>query len=357
MSSTVAAAAAMAAPAQAVGILPSVAPSTPWLSLDPATTLTRIGIGSCLHQAHPQPIWASVLTAAPQLMLMVGDNVYGDSKGEDLRPLAAAYRKQLAVPEFAAARARLPMLGIWDDHDYGLNDAGDGYRHKAGAATLFRAFWQLPDAAPADRGVYYARAFGPPGRRVQIIALDTRSFRSPLKVKDQSFPHWGKYMPDPDPAKSMLGAHQWSWLAARLAEPAELRIVISSIQVLAEGHGFERWGNLPAERDRLVSLVRSTGAKGVVLASGDRHMGALYAQALGPGRMLPELTASSLNRSYGPSKDARTPELKSAPYHAENFGLIDIDWAARTLTLRLKGLGGEAVADLPLTFAALGHGN
>jgi alkaline phosphatase D len=335
-------------------LLRAATPATPWRTLDPETRLTRIGIGSCLSQRHPQPIWQGVRTAKPQLFLMVGDNVYGDIKSADKRELAEAYAEQLKQPEFAAARAELPFLGIWDDHDYGLNDAGKDFVHREAAEALFRAFWSLPAEPGRGGGVYYARVYGPPGQRVQIIMLDTRSFRDALKLKEANFPHWGKYGPDLDASKTILGAAQWSWLEQQLKVPAELRLVVSSIQVLAEGHGFERWGNLPAERDRLLKLIETTGAKGVLVVSGDRHVGALYNRPLSRGQVLAEITASSLNRSYGPSKDTRTPELVSDIHHAENFGLIAIDWDKRVVTLSLHGMAGEDLDDLTIRFADLG---
>jgi len=304
----------------------------------------------------PQPIWRAILENRPQLFLMVGDNVYGDVKSPDLAELATAYQTQAAHPEFAEARRRLAMLGIWDDHDYGRNDADGSFVHRFGAARLFREYWGLDGGPGGDDGVYYAETFGPEGARVQIIMLDTRSQRSAFRAKGPSFPHWGKYEPDADPVKTMLGPRQWAWLETELARPADIRLLVSSIQVLAEGHGFERWGNLPRERDRLLALIRSSRAKGVVVLSGDRHAGAIYNRNIGNGQILPELTSSSLNRPYGPSKDTLTPELLMTPYHPENFGQIDIDWQARTLRLALKGLGGEDVEALTIKFSDLGLG-
>lgn len=334
----------------------AVVPPTPWLTLAPRTRLDRIGIGSCLSQRHQQPIWDAVLRAQPQLFLMIGDNVYGDIKSPDLAELVEAYRAQAVHPEFARARAALPFLGVWDDHDYGKNDAGGDFSYREASANLFRAYWQLPAETGRKDGVYYSRTFGPPSERVQIIMLDTRSFRSVFRPKRSDFPYWGKYEPDYDLAKTMLGAEQWRWLEEELKRPAEIRLIVSSIQVLADGHGFERWGNLPHESERLTSLIVSTGAKGVVLLSGDRHAGALYGLTLPNKQFLPELTSSSLNRSYGPSKDARMPSSLSAVYHLENFGMIGIDWAGRKIELKLKGLGGDDVETLNIRFADLGIG-
>lgn len=330
-----------------------VTPSTPWREVAPDAVLTRIGFGSCLHQNYPQPIWTSVLAAKPQLFLMMGDNVYGDIRSADARELVEAYRRQLAQREFAAARAALPMLGIWDDHDFGMNDASAAFRERAASTALFRAYWQQPQS-PATAGVHASRIFGPEGRRVQVILLDTRSFRSPFAPRPDDLALYGKYGPDPDPSKTMLGDAQWAWLEAELRKPADVRLVVSSIQVLSNGHAFERWGNLPRERDRLIGLIERTKARGVVLLSGDRHLGAIYNRPIAAGQLLIEITSSSLNRSYGPARDVATAELVSDLHHVENFGVIDIDWTSRRLSLSLRGLSGEVLEMLSLQLADLG---
>lgn len=335
-----------------------VAPVTPWLTLDAESLLTRIGVGSCLHQLHPQPIWNGVLglDKRPDVFVMAGDNVYGDVKGPDMAELIEAYRSQGAHVAFGKARAAFPFLATWDDHDYGLNDGGGEFAFRDKAARLFYDFWQLvPERPPAD-GIHHARIVGPPGRRVQFIMLDTRSFRSALTRKgdNTSFKHWGKYEPSTADDQQMLGAAQWAWLEAHLRQPAELRVIVSSIQVLAEGHGFERWGNLPKERERFVSLIEAAGATGVVLVSGDRHAGGIYSQELGNGLRLVEITASSLNRSYGPSKDGESPGRIGGMVHQENFGLIDIDWEKRALRVSLRGMDGAEFNGVDVSFADIG---
>ena len=341
--------------------LVDVTPPTPWKTIPDDATLTRIGIGSCLHQGHPQPIWEAIIGAKPDLFLMLGDNVYGDIRKGDPNELGRTYIAQGRQPEFAAARQAFPFLATWDDHDYGQNDGGAGYRFQPQAANFFRQFWSAPEAKRPDGGIYYAQTIGPAGKRVQFIMLDTRSFRSPLKRKSASFPHWGKYEPDADPTKTILGAEQWSWLRTQLEAPADIRIIASSVQVLANGHGYERWGNLPAEKARLEALIAETGATGVLFVSGDRHSGALFKQPLtrtdGTTAAQPnlvEITASSLNRSYGPSKDDRMPPLLGEIYHQENFGVIEIDWAARTLVVGLRGMGGDVLEETTIPFAEIG---
>src|SRR5260370_9184452 len=101
----------------------------------------------------------------------------------------------------------------------------------------------------------------------------------------------------------MLGPVQWAWVAGELRKPAEIRLIVSSTQVLAEGHGWERWGNMPLERQKLLDTIRDSGAKGVVLLSGDRHVGALYHETPRGHCPLYELTSSALDMAYCPPND------------------------------------------------------
>jgi alkaline phosphatase D len=316
--------------------------------------LTRIAFGSCANQDLPQPIWDAVLDYRPELFIFAGDNVYGDLTPGAPTPLAEAYAKALTVPGFRAVRARVPVLATWDDHDYGQNDAGGDFPKRAQAQALFLDFWQIAEGDPrrGREGIYHSATFGPEGMRLQVILLDTRSFRSPLVPTDRrDAPGRERYLPDPDPAKTMLGAAQWAWLEQQLRQPAELRLIVSSVQVLAQGHGWERWGNLPRERARLLALIASSGAQGVILLSGDRHVGGLYHAPAAPYGVY-EITSSGLNMTY-PAASEAGPLRLGALYGAANFGTIDIDWWAGEVALSVRAMHGEAVRRIVIPFAAL----
>jgi alkaline phosphatase D len=314
--------------------------------------LTRIAFGSCADEEKPQPIWDAVLAYRPELFIFAGDTVYGDvSDGREvaeadlIKGLRQSYEQAAKVPGLMALRRTVPHLATWDDHDFGKNDAGADFEGRREAQKLFMQFWDVPASDPrrSRDGVYDAQTFGPEGQRVQVILLDTRFFRSPLKPTDErNAPGKERYLPDDDPAKTMLGEVQWSWLTERLREPAEIRLIVSSIQVLAEGHGWERWGNLPRERQRLYDLIRDTGASGVVFLSGDRHVGGLYRETNGTPYPLVEITSSGLNQAFPGNREAG-PNRLGAVYGAENFGTVDVDWWERTITLSVRGENGEPV--------------
>ena len=185
--------------------------------------------------------------------------------------------------------------------------------------------------------------------------LDSRSFRSDLKDTDQRGAK-GKerYVPDEDGTKTMLGEVQWAWLADQLKQPADLRLIVSSVQVLADGHGYEAWHTLPRERARLFRLINQTRAKGVVMVSGDRHMAALYRQAGLVDYPMVELTASALNRTIRPTNDEMSSQQIGPAYALNNSGLMEIDWAAKSLRLSIRNEQGAEVQGLSVPFAQIG---
>lgn len=328
-----AALAGCAAPAQ-VGLIEAPRP--------PQLPLRRIALGSCADQTKPQPVWDTVHADRPDLVVFAGDNVYASGQPWSLQRLEQAYATQAAVPSFARLRQAAPHIAIWDDHDYGLNDGGAEFAHKGESKAAFLRFWDVPPTDPrhAREGLYYAETYGPPGRRVQVIVLDIRWFRSPWKPTDQrNAPGKERYIPDADPAKTMLGEAQWRWLGQQLREPAELRLVVSSIQVVAEGHGFERWGNFPLERARLYGLVRETGAKGVVFLSGDRHIGALYRETVDVPYPMYELTSSGITHPWAQASEAG-PNRIGPLVTVSHYGMVEVDWASRSLLLQLKDQAG-----------------
>jgi alkaline phosphatase D len=330
------------------------------VALDRSIALTRIGFGSCLQQALPLPIANAILAAQPQVFLMLGDNVYGDVKDEKMFHLRRAYYILSQKPEWQKLRAAIPMMQTWDDHDYGDNDAGADFKHKAAAQKLFADFWDLPAKARArsGEGVYESTIVGPKGQRVQIIMLDLRSWRGALvKTDARNAPGKERYLPNPDTTQTMLGAAQWKWLEAELKKPAELRVIVSSLQVVAEGHGWEAWRLLPAERQKLYGLIAKTKAKGVVFLSGDRHSAAIYRQ---PTDIVPyplyDITSSSLNLAFLDSKftDLAHPTRLTDNYRPVNFGLLSVDWAGKTLVAEIKDVDGKTVQTQTVPFAEIG---
>jgi len=333
----------------------------------PELTITTIGFGSCARQDRPQPIWDTINAAHCDAFVLLGDNIYADTA--DPAVFREKYALLAAMPGFAKLCQTTPLFATWDDHDYGTNDGGAGFPGAAAAQKEFCDFFQVPATSPrrTTPGVYDCVTFGPVGKRVQLILLDTRAFRSPL----QKAPANPKVtIPNTDPDVTVLGEAQWDWFERRLREPAEIRVVISSIQLISAEHVSEKWENFPKERARFLELLRRTQAKGVVVISGDRHMAELSALTSADGAPYPlyDLTTSGLNQTIPKKtepKEGQKPEPKKLhpnrhrihelPYTGSNFALMRVKWDGPNPSLRLEvcGLEGEVVISRDIPFAEL----
>ncbi len=303
--------------------------------------VSRIAFGSCLGQDGVQPVWDHVLAAQPDVFVFLGDNIYSDTA--DPVELQAAYAKLGAQPGLKKLREQTRIMATWDDHDYGTNDSGGDFPAKEMSKQTFLDFWGVAKDSPRRQldGVYSAEVFGPPGKRVQIILLDTRYNRSPLVYQENANPELGgHYAPSTDPQASLLGAQQWAWLEDQLRVPAQIRIIGSSIQVVNEDSGGEKWANFPLERQRFFDLLwRSTGS---FFISGDVHYAELSMMDGNAGYPIYDLTSSSLNwsehvyRMPKPNRHRLAVEMRG-----DNFGMIEIDWDRRDPLIRFKIIDEE----------------
>lgn len=288
-------------------------------------TLKRIAFGSCIKEQNAMPLLQTIANAQPDLMILLGDNIYADTT--DMQVMQSKYAKLGSDPGLQRLRQACPVLATWDDHDYGQNDAGVEYSKKIESQRLFIDFWGDGKNSPRRRrpGVYLARTWGPPGKRVQVILLDTRYFRSPLATGPRRV--GGPYYPDPTPEKTMLGKAQWRWLEHQLRQPAELRIVASSIQLVSESSGQETWSNLPQERARFLKLVSDTQANGVLVISGDRHWAEISRTKEQAPYGIYDVTSSSINQIHSrgtPTENKHRVDLGT--FHRENYGFLEINW-------------------------------
>jgi alkaline phosphatase D len=324
---------------------------------DPKLVVTKVAFGSCVNQDKAVPIFDTMAATKPDLLLLMGDNMYADlDRKTKVTPdvIREKYQQIAKVPGFVKLKgASARVLGTWDDHDFGKNDAGAEWEHKDGAQKEFHDFFgtSADDPRRKQKGVYSAEIFGPPGKRVQVILLDTRYFRSPLKRAERG----NGYAPNTDPDVTMLGAEQWKWLEEQLKKPAELRLLVSSIQVIPDEHPFEKWANFPKEREKLYALLNSTGASGVVILSGDRHLADISVDAKAISYPLYDITSSGFNQA---SKSFRAPEKNSYRVagmpHGDNFGFLTIDWSDDPrVSVQIRDTDGDPTAAFKVRLSEL----
>src|SRR5690606_1221527 len=287
---------------------------------------SRIAFGSCFRETKPAPVFGAIASAKPCLFVWTGDNVYGDT--DDMATLRAKYEVARNLPAYRSIRESCPVIGTWDDHDYGRNDAGREYPMRRESQQVFLDFLDVPADSPrrATEGVHSFHDQGPEDKSVRVILLDTRYHRDPIGSDG-----------------TILGEAQWKWLEETLAgSKARVNVIVSSIQVLPSGHRFEKWANFPAERARLLALLAREDVPPVILLSGDRHLGEISVDRESCGYPLHEITASSFNQPGGGS-DAEPNDLRLGPnLRQAHFGMLTLDWlrAKPVVTALLCGVDG-----------------
>lgn len=310
-----------------------------------------IAFGSSIHQWNKQPVWKAIRDTKPALFIFAGDNVHTDLGPFILLRLpyriGKAYEQLADDKGFAELREQIPILATWNDHDYGRADAGEEFRHKEASKQHFMRFFDVPESAPMRNrpGIYAAHNRLVDGVQTQILLLDTRSFRSPLYLKpaNKDCPHTHP-APDTDETATLLGDEQWEWLEQQLEQPAQLRIVVSSIQVIPEQHCFEKWSNFPHERQLLLESLQD--AKGqVVIISGDRRLGEIshYSQDNAPA--IYEVTASGMNSAGAGLGEVNRHRLFTDNVRLDHFGLIRVNNGAEgaALSLQLRDTEGRVL--------------
>lgn len=327
----------------------------PYRGLNTNKDITKIGFGSCVDQNKPQPAWTSVLQNSPDLFIMMGDNVYASRK-ED-RPFIDQYIKLNKETDYAKLREATPFLAIWDDHDFGQNDGGIDNPDKEEARKWFLKYWAYlkPTLPENQKALYHSRIIGKK-HKVQIILMDTRWDRSPL-IKNPDYNPEDKdntsqklYLSNDDKKAQILSSEQWAWLEKEFKKTAQLRILVSSIQLIPQEHGFEKWGNFPKEKEKLLNLIKKYSAKNTIILSGDRHFASFAKTDIkGLGKVF-EITSSGINKPSKAKSPEKDPAYLEDPFLLPNFGLLTIDWNKRQVKAEIKDENNKTQIEHSLQF-------
>ena len=295
----------------------------------------KIGLGSCLDQDYPQPIWQSIKKEDLNYFIFLGDNVYGDTRYGSLRKMKSAYDKQKKVlPDFLND---ISIFSIWDDHDFGINDGGADYRFKRRAQELYLDFWEISkdDDRSNREGIYFSKNEIFFDKKFKFIFLDTRFFRSKLKGKKSN------YIKNIEPDATILGNAQWTWLENELKSDFDFLFIFSSIQIIAKDHRFEKWSNFPNERAKLFELLEQFNDK-TILFSGDRHRAGIYRK-----NGIIEVTSSSMNKP-GSSFSETDSYLIGKTYPQENYGVLEI--LENTIHIKIKDIKGNTLNSIEKSY-------
>jgi alkaline phosphatase D len=271
-------------------------------------------VGSCadLRDDETESIFSRIAEEEKSFFLWLGDNVYFNQadwqNGETMRQ---AYDRRFATQPVQALLQSSRQLAIYDDHDFGPNDADSSFEGRRHSARVFGEFWlETPTQVDRFGDIRWSERYG----SVLMIGLDDRYHRGPLGIQ-------------------ILGKAQLNWLAQTLREHADASIVFIAVgsQVLNDAEVFENYSRFPQEREALLSLCARAGMP-VVFLTGDRHHGEISQKKV-DGVTLTEITASPLtSTTHSPSKEeikANKSLLKNTVLSEGHYAKLDWDGEAR----------------------------
>jgi len=327
--------------------------------VDKDKTLTKIAFGSCNNPSRKKAtrIYDGILKHHPDVFVFLGDNIYGDT--EDMELLKKRYQKLGASEGYQKLQKQVQVLATWDDHDYGVNDGAKDYPMREQSQQVFLDFFGDPtdSVRRARPGIHTSYSFGKDGKKVQIILLDTRYFRDKLPRAKGKPPKGrvGWYVPTKDTSMTLLGDGQWQWLEEQLQVKADVRIIASSIQMLAYEKGMENWGNVPHEQHRLFEMLKKHKANHTVVISGDVHYTELSKVMIGDYPLY-DMTSSGMTHCSKGWANADNSFRVGKSHWEINAGLIEIDWAKKSLSLCSINQDGKKLIEHPVAFSELEFG-
>lgn len=278
-------------------------------------TLNTFAFGSCNRQYKPQPLWPYIKAQNPQLWIWGGDNIYADTS--NIAEIIRRYSVQEKNKAYRDLTKDIPILGVWDDHDYGHDNATYTNNIKHLSQQLFLDFLRVEgkSARRLRDGIYSSHTFGKNDREVKFIMLDNRFFHSA-------------------PGANLLGQKQWSWLESELKNStAKVHFIMSGISITSPSLiKSEEWADHPKALEKLLGLVKEYKTKGLVFLSGDKHFSSIFQRH---GHL--EFMSSGLTHTV-PSKTARVYVAKKYPlsFFGLSYGKVDIDWNKNPLQLTLE---------------------
>lgn len=304
-----------------------------------------IAFGSCNKVSLPNLLWDDILQTKPDVWIWGGDNIYADT--DDMQKLRNMYRAQKGIPGYKKLIATVEVIGTWDDHDYGLNDGGTEFLAKRESQQAFLDFMDVAADSPRRKreGVYASHTYQTAEGSVKVIVLDTRYFRTPLTPDTETKK---RTKPNEYGEGTVLGAAQWLWLEKELiSSKADFNIIVSSIQLLSNEHGFECWGNFPHEVDRFKRSIANSNANGVMVLSGDRHISEISkTELVDVSYPLIDFTSSGLTHAYRSFTGEPNPFRVGAVVSTESFGTVRLNFKTKTAVLQMLGDNGVVLGEV-----------
>ncbi len=317
----------------------STEPLWDWRKDPPAFAMA---LGSCAYvndSAYDRPgrpyggdyqIFDQIRKKEPDAMLWLGDNIYlREADWWTRSGYLHRYTHTRSLPELQALLAACNHFAIWDDHDFGPNDANGAWPHKDLALEMFKLFWANYSYGYRDLpGIMSAFNY----QDIDVFLLDNRYHRS---EQMEAAP------------EQILGKAQIERLINLLKHSRlPYKLVAVGGQLLNSAAVYENHSNYEEEREYLLRRLGEEKIKGVIVLSGDRHHSEVSQLKLSSGEMIYEFTVSPLTSGANRSvREENAHRVAGSLIQERNFALLEVKGPRkmRQLQIRYFNAQGEEI--------------
>jgi alkaline phosphatase D len=299
--------------------------------------ITTLSFGSCHKMDKPNSdvILKTIAAEKPDGFIWLGDIVYGnDGNSKDLKTKFDRLSNKAAYQNL---KKNTKVYGIWDDHDYGINDGGADYVNKSESRRDLFTFLGLPKdhRAYQREGAYQAYTIQANKQHIKMILLDNRYFKTPYVKSKNNRQQYRK-----DRKGTLLGKAQWAWLEKQLKNSnAKVHVFGCGIQLLSNKHRFEKWSNYPKERKKMFRLLQKYKVKNPIFLTGDRHMSELSIANIGYTSLI-DATSSGMTEALTYNLTEENPYRVGPTIGQNSYGQLIIDWDQSRISILFKNSEG-----------------
>lgn len=295
---------------------------------------------SCANNTT-EPVWQRIGILKPDQVIFGGDTPYVDVA--DLATIRTKHRAFLETPFLSSLIRGTSAVGIWDDHDFGLNNGNgvtcaDRRDSTRKAFVEYRAHDQYGNGSEA---LYHKVDLG----AMEIFLLDPRWYSQTVASPV-------------DPAKkTAFGSEQIEWIkASLLASRAPFKVVLigevwEDKKNTENDDMFTYW----YERDHLLDFMKEKQIPGVVLVGGDIHVSRYLKHPQRLGYDLNDFVTSPGHTSTIASLDVPHPSLEWSSKEPRQFITFTADTLSNppVLTARFYLADGTMQKEVTLPYNQL----
>jgi alkaline phosphatase D len=285
--------------------------------------------GGAGYTPDNERMWDVIRSQEPEMLLLLGDNVYIDHPTLPEMQRYCYYRRQ-SRPEFRRLVAQVPVYAIWDDHDFSTNDSWGGPEidepaWKRPVWEVFRQNWVNPayGGGETNPGCWFRFTWGP----AEFFMIDGRYYRT-----------------DPEePNPTMLGPVQKRWLLDAIAQStAPIKVFASNVPVASgtKPGSLDTWDGYADEREEVLRALDEHAADGLLILSADRHRSDIWKITRPGGRVVYEVSSSRLTNQHV----HRTMDEAEFSYNAlQSFALVELSASGAGAEVGIITIEGEVV--------------